>query len=794
MQLSENWLRSLVNPNLDTAALAHLVTMAGLEVEAVAPVAPAFSHIVVAEVKQVEKHPAADRLSVCQVDAGTGTLLQIVCGAANVRANIKVPCALIGAVLPGDFKIKKSKLRGVESQGMLCAARELGLTQESDGIWILPETAPVGQNIRDYLHLDDQLLTLKLTPNRSDCLSVLGVAREIAALTNSPLTAPIIESVLPTQNNTKNVILEAPAACPRYVGRIIQNINPNAQTPAWMQERLERSGQRCLHPVVDITNYVLLELGQPMHAFDLNQLSGAIQVRFAQAGEKLTLLNDQTIDLTPDMLVIADEQKALALAGIMGGAESAVSNVTTDIFLESAFFQPDVILGKTRRLRFTTDSAHRFERGVDFLNTKNAIERATQLVLEICGGAAGPITESFDQTTFPVRSAIPLRLERVCRVLGIDLDVAGLTTILNRLQFNFEQTQTCFHVTPPSYRFDLSIEEDLIEEVARVYGYDQIPTTPPRSDLVFLTRPEAQATQDDLRTTLIQRDYQETVNYSFIDENIEQKLVSADTTFLKLQNPISAQMGTMRATLWGSLIQTLLFNLNRQQNRCRIFEIGRVFLKNQPDVVANLPFSQPVKIGGLVYGPLYAEQWSGEKRDVDFFDLKADIEALAGHLPLQFSKATHPALHPGQSAQIVLNNQVIGYLGRLHPQLQQEFDLVKPVYVFELDVEALLSKKVPAYQPISAYPAVRRDLAVLVDEQYHFAEILTALQAARPQHVIDIQLFDVYRGKGIEPNQKSLALSFVLQDTEKTLSDEEIEHSVQQLFAVLETTFHAKLR
>ncbi|TSA52834.1 MAG: phenylalanine--tRNA ligase subunit beta [Nitrosomonadaceae bacterium] len=787
MKFSENWLRTLVNPPLSSDELAHVLTMAGLEVEAIESAAPAFDKVVVAEVLSVQKHPDADRLNVCQVNAGAavgGEALQIVCGAANVRAGVKVPCALVGAQLPGAA-IKQVKVRGVESSGMLCSARELGLSDTAEGLLLLPGDAPTGADFRDYYALDDKLFTLKLTPNRADCLGLAGVAREVAAITSAKLDPLEIQPVHSEIDDILVVQVEAVDACPLYCGRVIRGIRLDAPTPPWMTRRLERSGIRTINAVVDVTNYVMLEIGQPLHAFDLAKLAGAMHVRYAKSGEKLQLLNGENLVLQPDMLLIADEAKPLALAGIMGGSDSGVQQSTTDLFLESAFFSPEAIAGKSFRLGFSSDSAHRFERGVDFAATRNAMERATRLIVDICGGKAGPIVEV--KGKLPQRNPIRLRVERARRVLGIDLDTSKATELLQRLQFNFTVDGGVFQVTPPSYRFDLAIEEDLIEELARIYGYDHIPASLPHAALSMLPESELLHAPLQLRRILAARDYQEVINYPFVDAAWE-----ADFTHNKmpivLKNPIASQMGVMRSSLIGGLMANLQFNLNRKQTRVRLFEIGRCFVKEGEAYV------QPERLAGLCYGDAVTEQWGAPARTADFYDAKADIEALFWPEVAIFQAATHPALHPGKSAQICLGGKIVGWLGELHPRWQQKADLPRSAVLFELDLDLLTARTLSAAGEISKYPPVRRDIAVVVADSVSVQALLEGMQAEKPSIVAEISLFDVYRGKGMENGKKSLAFRVLLQDTEKTLTDAEADLAITKLLGILQSQFDARLR
>ncbi|HEY0665974.1 MAG TPA: phenylalanine--tRNA ligase subunit beta [Gallionella sp.] len=772
MKFSENWLRTWVNPALNSDELGHALTMAGLEVEALEAVAPAFSNVVVAEVLEVVKHPNADRLNVCQVNVGEAAPLTIVCGAANVAVGVKVPCARIGAVLPGDFKIKQAKVRSIESFGMLCSAVELGLAEASDGLWLLPADAPVGRMLREYLDLEDKLFTLKLTPNRSDCSGIAGLAREVAALTGSALQPVVIAEPQVTLSEQLPVKVADARACPLYCGRLVRGVNAAATTPVWIQRRLERSGLRAINAVVDITNYVMLELGQPMHAFDVASLFGGITVRNAQKGEALTLLNEQVVTLDDDVLVIADDARILALAGIMGGQGCGVETTTQDVFLESAFFAPDAIAGRARRFGLATDSSFRFERGVDFAATRRALERATQLLLEICGGQAGPISEFSGE--LPARPAITLRSSRVARVLGIELGSSRIAALLTALQFEFTAHGDDFQVTPPSFRFDLSIEADLIEEVARLYGYDNIPALAPQAALTMLPGSESQRPLVQVQQTLVSRDYQEIVSYAFLEEQVERELCGNEEP-VALQNPIASNLAVMRSSLIGGLVGALRYNLNRKQTRVRLFESGACFTK------VDRKYVQTQRLSGISYGSYLPEQWGASARAVDFYDVKGDVEALFAPQALRFVAAPHPALHPGRSAQIYRGGQPIGWIGELHPQWQQQYDMPQSAVWFEVELDALLQGQLPRMNAIPKFLPVRRDLAVLVDEFVPVQSLLDAMQAISAPFVAEISLFDVYRGKGLEQGKKSLAFRVLLQDTQKTLTDSEIEPSIALL-------------
>jgi len=791
MQFSEHWLREFVNPPLTSAELAHSLTMAGLEVEALQNVAPAFGGVVVAQVLSVDKHPDADKLKLCRVDAGQGDTLQIVCGAPNVAVGMKVPCALVGAELPG-IRIKAAKVRGVESHGMLCSARELGLSDDHSGLLPLPTEAPVGGDIRAYLVLEDKLFTLKLTPNRADCLSLKGVAREVGALTGAPIVLPKIREAVVESDKRREVVLDAPAACPRYCGRVISGIDAKSPTPDWMKRRLERSGIRSISAVVDVTNYVMLELGQPLHAFDNTRLQGAIHVRFPTAGEKLLLLNGQTVEPSENTALIADERRALALAGIMGGEESGIGDGTTELFLESAFFAPDAVAGKARALGFSSDASYRFERGVDFAVTREALERATQLIQDICGGQAGPAVEAVEPGCLPVRKKVRMRLARAEKVLGIRLGAEVADRLFKGLDFPFERDGDVFSVTPPSHRFDIAIEEDLVEELARLHGYDNIPARLPQGALAILPQDEQGRSVWSVRRLLAGRDYQEVVNYSFVDVEWERDFC-ANVDPVVLANPIASQMGVMRSSLIGSLVANLVSNLNRRTERVRVFETGRCFLRDgKGDQIAG--FLQPKRIAALAAGPAAPEQWGVATRLVDFFDAKADVEALLSPARASFGRLDHPALHPGRSASVAVEGKVIGFVGALHPRWVQKYELGSAPAVFELELDAVLHRLLPAYQEVPRFPVVVRDLALVVPLEQAAEPLQEALLAAAQAFVRDIVLFDVYQGKGVDPEKKSLAFRVVMQDTEKTLSDGEVDAAMTGLIGAATQKFAAKLR
>ena len=792
MQFSEQWLRTFTDPQLDSAELGHRLTMAGLEVEEAEAAAPAFSGLVVARIVEAEKHPNADKLRVCKVDAGTGELLQIVCGAPNAAAGMKVPCAVVGARLPGDFAIKAARLRGVESFGMLCSARELGLSEDHGGLYALPADAPVGEDLRRYLQLDDTLFTIKLTPNRADCLSLLGVAREVAAVTGSALTPVSIPAVPASIDARRAIVLDAPAACPRYCGRIVRGVDARAATPDWMVRRLQRSGIRPISALVDVTNYVMLELGQPLHAFDNARLQGDIHVRLPHPDEALQLLNEQVVRPAADTLLIADEARALALAGIMGGADSGIGLDTTEVFLESAFFAPDAIAGRARAYGFTSDASHRFERGVDFELAPQALERATRLILDICGGEAGPVEEAIAAADLPARAPVRLRPARARRLLGIDLDDAAMRGLLESVHLHVEADGDTFSVRPPSWRFDIEIEEDLIEELVRLHGYDHIPTLAPQGGLAMLAASESRRTVWDLRHLLAARDFQEVVNFAFVEEGWERDFCANENP-IRLANPIASQYSVMRSSLISGLIGNLATNRKRQIERVRVFEVARVF-QHKADGEPVPGFQQRMMIAALAAGPVAPEQWGQAARAVDFYDLKADLEALFAPRTLSFEPVSHPALHPGRAASVRLDGRAIGILGELHPVWVQRHELGSAPVLFEVELEAALDSALPACADISRMPAVHRDLALVVNADLRADKVLASLWAAAPATVRAIELFDVYQGKGIEPDRKSLAFRVLMQDTQRTLEDAEVDAAVSNLVQHAASVLGARLR
>ncbi len=789
MKFSEAWLREWVNPALDTQQLAEQLTMAGLEVDAVEPVAAEFSGVVVAEVLSVEPHPDADKLRVCQVSAGEDEPLQIVCGAPNVHAGMKAPLATVGGRMPGELKIKKAKLRGVSSYGMLCSARELGLSDEHQGLMELPGDAPVGCDLRDYLALDDVSIDVDLTPNRGDCLGMEGVAREVGTLTGTDLTPPVFEPVAAACDDRIPIDVQAPEACPRYLGRVIRGINPGAETPLWMQEKLRRGGIRSLGPVVDVTNYVLLELGQPMHAFDLDRLSGGIVVRYARQGEKLTLLDDRSIDLDEQSLLICDQDNALALAGVMGGINSGISETTDKLFLEVAFFTPEKIAGRARHYGLSTDSSYRFERGVDPGLQLRAMERATALLVELLGGQAGPVIEVASKPHLPAKSAIQLRRARIKRLLGFVPTDAQVEDILSRLGVAVVANKAGWKATPPGYRFDLEIEADLIEEVGRVYGYNKLPTANNHGDLIIRPMPEAVTPLERLQELLVDRGYQEAITYSFVDAAMLED-VEPDSRAVALSNPISSEMSMMRTSLWAGLLGAVQYNLARQHSRIRFFESGLKYF------IQNNEIKQIKVLSGVVVGSQYPEQWGIGDQAADFFDIKGDVEALldAGGISAEFQASRHPALHPGQTAAILVDGAQIGWIGCIHPGLARKHGIPSKTCLFELDMDAMLKGRLPSFEKLSRFPTIRRDLAIVVDVEIPASALCdTIYQQAGPM-LKDVLVFDVYQGKGIESGRKSIALGLILQDSSRTLTDDEVDSVKAEIIGQLEKQFAATLR
>jgi phenylalanyl-tRNA synthetase beta chain len=810
MQFPESWLRTFCNPSISTAQLAETLTMAGLEVEELQPVAPPFSNIVVGEIKEAVQHPNADRLRVCKVDVGAAELLNIVCGAPNARVGIRVPCALVGAELPpgGDgkpFVINVGKLRGVESQGMLCSARELKLSEDHGGLLELPGDAPLGQNVREYLNLDDTLFTLKLTPNLAHCLSVYGVAREVAALTGSPLITPQVPAVAVTSTQTLPVKISATDLCGRFSGRVISQIDAKAKTPQWMVDRLARCGQRSVTALVDISNYVMFELGRPTHIFDLDKIQGGLDVRWGRAGEQLKLLNGNTVSLDEKVGVIADDVCVESLAGIMGGDATGVSDGTQNIYVEAAFWWPKAIAGRSRRFNFSTDAGHRFERGVDPSNTVEHLERISQLILEICGTCqtiCGPIDDQ--QPNMPTNAPVNLRVARAAKIIGMPLSQMQCVDALQRLSLPLTQSEGVITVAPPSYRFDLQIEEDLIEEVVRMIGYNNLPETPPIAPITAKIRPETQRSAFGLRHALAAMGYQETINFSFVEERWEHEL-AGNPNPIKLLNPIASQMSVMRSSLLGSLLQVLKFNLARKAGRVRVFEIGRVFLRD-PSVKSTDTtvdgFDQPMRIAGLVSGSSSALQWGVRDVPADFYDAKGDIEELLAPLNATFEPAEHPAMHPGRCAKVILNDKVIGYVGELHPKWRQGYELIAAPILFELDLDAVLQRRVPVFEPVAKFQSVQRDIAVIVSDAVTHASLMKAIWAAPTAGLLrDANLFDVYRLKVAKDAQtdqrvqdRSLAVRLTLNSNEATLTEEQIETAVKAVVKQLSESVQARQR
>ena len=808
MQFPESWLREFCNPSLTTQQLADTLTMAGLEVEELELVAPPFNKIVVGEIKEAVQHPNADRLRVCQVDVGQGSLLNIVCGAPNARVGIRVPCALVGAELPpGEdgkpFLIKVGKLRGVESQGMLCSAKELQIADDHGGLLELPLDAPLGQDIRQYLNLDDTLMTLKLTPNLAHCLSVYGIAREVSALTGAPLKAPSFAAVDAQISDKLTVNVQALDLCGRFSGRVVKGVNTKAQTPQWMVDRLARCGQRSVSPLVDISNYVMFEFGRPSHIFDLDKIHGSLQVRWGQTGETLKLLNGNTVTVDDKVGVIADDNQVESLAGIMGGDATAVSDDTQNIYIEAAFWWPTAIAGRSRRYNFSTDAGHRFERGVDPQLTVEHIERITQLVLDICGTPETKVGPIDDQTlNLPAITPVTLRVARAVKVIGMPLTQQQCADALRGLGLQVTEGEGTVTVTPPSFRFDLQIEEDLIEEVARMVGYNNLPTNPPLAPITAKVRPETERSPSAVRRAVAALGYQETINYSFVEDSWERDL-AGNANPIRLLNPIASQMSVMRSSLIGSLLQVVKFNADRKADRVRVFELGRVFLRagavqNTDATVAG--FDQPMRVAGMAWGPVEPLGWQGKARNVDFYDVKADVEKLLAPRQVEFVAAEHPALHPGRSAQVLMAGVVIGHLGELHPRWRQVWDLSSAPVVFELSLDAVTERVVPVAKSVAKHQSVERDLAVLVSEQVTHAQLMAAIFAAPTQGVLrDAVLFDIYRPKaessaGLAAGQKSLAVRLTLHSDEATLTDAQIDATMAAVLSQLTQQVAAKLR
>ena len=802
MKFSESWLREWVNPAISSDELAHQITMAGLEVDAVEPVAGKFSGVLIGEVVECGPHPDADKLQVTKINLGPdfndGELVDIVCGAKNCRLGLKVAVATVGAVLPGDFKIKKAKLRGVPSHGMLCSESEIGLSDSSDGIMELASDAPIGKCVREYLDLNDVTIDVDLTANRGDCLGLKGLAREVGVLNSLSVTEPTITAVTPTIDDTVAITLSAEKACPRYLGRVIKNININAQTPLWMVEKLRRCGTRSIDPVVDVTNYVLLEQGHPMHAFDLAAIEGAINVRYANEGETLVLLDENEVKLSTQTLVIADDAKALAMAGIFGGLASGVTAESKDIFLESAFFAPLAILGKARQYGLHTDASHRYERGIDPQLQRDAMERATTLLLEIVGGEAGPIVEAVSIDNIPAEKTVALRRSKLDGRIGHHINDEKVSEILTRLGFavteNGASEEKVWTVVVPAYRFDISIEVDLIEEVVRIFGYNNIPNVSPKATLAMREQKEAQLPLSKLRNVLVNRGYQEAITYSFVDPKVQIQLHPGQAT-MTLPHPISSEMSEMRVSLWTGLLQSVIYNQNRQQGRVRLFETGLRFI---PDESVENGVRQDNMIAGVLSGQRSEEHWDIEKAATDFYDIKSDVEALLGLTnnvsEFVFSKAEVDALHPGQTAAIHKNGVLVGHVGALHPELERKLGLNGRTLVFELLLSEVCTQNIPQARDISRFPANRRDIAVVVDEQVSANKVLQLIEKVGGNYLVDLNLFDVYQGNGIEAGFKSLAIAMILQDNNKTLEEKDITDVVNRVVDTLKTELNASLR
>lgn len=794
MKFSEQWVREWVNPAVSTEQLCEQITMLGLEVDGVEAVAGTFNGVVVGEVVECAQHPDADKLRVTKVNVGGDRLLDIVCGAPNCRQGLKVACATEGAVLPGDFKIKKTKLRGQPSEGMLCSFSELGIDVEADGIIELPLDAPIGTDLREYLALDDNAIEISLTPNRADCLSIAGIAREIGVVNKQPVNQPHFEAVPATISDKVQIDLQAPEACPRYLLRVIKNVNVKAQSPMWMQEKLRRCGIRSIDPIVDITNYILLELGQPMHAFDAAKVAQPVQVRFAKEDEELVLLDGSTAKLQSNTLLIADQNGPLAMAGIFGGAASGVNSETKDVILESAFFAPLAIAGRARQYGLHTDASHRFERGVDFELACKAMERATALLLEICGGEAGEICEASSETHLPKVNTVQLRRSKLDALLGHHIETESVTEIFYRLGFYVTYANDIWTVTSSSWRFDIEIEEDLIEEVARIYGYNSIPNNAPLAHLRMREHKESDLDLARIKTALVDADYQEAITYSFVDPKI-QSLLHPHQEALVLPNPISVEMSAMRVSLISGLLGAVLYNQNRQQSRVRLFETGLRFV---PDANAEFGVRQEFVLSAVITGTAKSEHWAGKTESVDFFDLKGDLESVLslteGGNRVRFVAKQFDALHPGQSAAIELDGQEIGFIGAIHPSISQKLGLNGKTFVFEILWNAIAARNVVQAKEISKFPANRRDLALVVADNVPAGELIAACKQAGGEKLVQVNLFDVYQGVGVAEGYKSLAISLTVQDNEKTLEDEEINAVISAVLAEVKQRFNAELR
>ena len=792
MLVPERWLRSFCNPPQPGAELAERLTMAGLEVESYAPIGPQFSGVVVGEVKSVEKHPGADKLTVCKVSSGTQTV-QVVCGAPNVRAGMKAPFARVGAELPGA-SIRTTSIRGAQSEGMLCSARELGLSEDHGGLLELPADAKPGEDVRRVLGLGEHVFTLKLTPNRADALSVLGVAREVSALTGAALTPPAIAKIPAGNDGRHPVRISQPEGCGRFAGRVIRGVDPKAPTPQWMRERLEQAGQRSISALVDVTNYVMLELGRPLHVYDLDRLRGPIDVRWGRKGEKVLLLNEQTVEVDESVLCIADDSGVIGLAGIMGGESTKADEATRNVFLESAFFHPAAIAGRARRFGFSSDASHRFERGVDFNNNLDGIERATRLILDLCGGEPGPAQDLVAR--LPERKPVGMRIARAQKVIGVPIPAEEMAASFSRLGFSYRKEADKLVVQPPSYRFDLEIEEDLIEEAARLYGFERIAAHPPRAPALMLAAPETVRSLHALRERLAASDYREVITFSFVPPAWEADF-AAQANPIRLLNPINSEQSVMRSGLIGSLVDVVRRNHARKVSRIRLFEVGRVFERDpsQPEGPLSVAgVRQPMRIAAAAFGPALPEQWGVATRAVDFYDVRADLEALAAPLVLGFEAAAHPALHPGRSARVLVDGRPAGWLGELHPRWAQKYELPLPPVVFEVEASLLQELPLPSPQAPSRYPPVTRDLSLVFPSETPVSAVLGAFEAGKPSIVRSVALIDVYRGEGVPKGSKSLAFRVVMQHTERTLTDAEADAARDELVALVGRRFSATLR
>ncbi|MCH9695807.1 MAG: phenylalanine--tRNA ligase subunit beta [Gammaproteobacteria bacterium] len=791
MKIAESWLREWVNPDLDTEALGHQLTMLGHEVDGINFEGTGLEAVVIGEVLEVSKHPDADKLNVCKVSDGSDEVLDIVCGAPNVVKGMKTPLARPGVKLPNGLKLRKAKIRGVVSNGMLCSAVELGLGDESDGILHLPDLAVTGAPLTEFLRLPDAVIDLDLTPNRGDCFSVLGIARDVAALTGASLKDASIEPVKATIGDSQPVELVEPQGCPQFAGRLVRGINVDAESPVWMTERLRRSGLRAISPIVDITNYVMLELGQPLHAYDASKLQGTIRPRLAKTGEKLTLLDEKQIELLDDTLIITDDSGPIGLAGIMGGMSTAVSDATTDVFFEAAFWPQDFMAGRARAYGLHTDASLRFERGVDPEGQGRAVERATELLLEIAGGDAGPLVVTSADEFLPASRTIRLRQTRLDKLLGAQIDSDEVESILEGLGLDVTAVSGGWDVTPPTFRFDLEIEADLIEEVARIHGYDSIPETTAFSQAGLETVTESTVDAEKAAATLVARDYQEVVTYSFIDAEAN-TIFTGDESELVLSNPISSEMSVMRASLWPGMVAAASANNARQQDRVRIFEISKSFHGALGE------HTEVVRIAGLATGSVFPEQWSSGAESLDFFDIKGDVEALlalaAESDEISFENAEHPALQPGQAAKVMRSGEQIGLLGKLHPRLAKRYDLKRAAYVFELDAAKTLASRAPSAEIVSRFPAIRRDIAVVVDDTVSAGELVAAVAESSPALIEDVRIFDIYTGAGIEAGRKSIAIGLILQETSRTLTDEDADAAMAAAVNKLQDKFAAVLR